>query len=152
MNILLSGSIRDGSLYNVISLILIFAFVLLLAYLAAKLTAKLQGNPLNKKANIKIIDSLRLGGNKYISIIKIGTNYYALAFGKDEITLIDKIDKDTISIPDNLKTDSDNINNNADESAFVNDADSKITDRNVTDSEEKKNFKDILISNINKNK
>ena len=143
MNILLSGSIRDGSLYNVISLILIFAFVLLLAYLAAKLTAKLQGNPLNKKANIKIIDSLRLGGNKYISIIKIGTNYYALAFGKDEITLIDKIDKDTISIPDNLKTDSDNINN---------DADSKITDRNVTDSEEKKNFKDILISNINKNK
>ncbi len=152
MNILLSGSIRDGSLYNVISLILIFAFVLLLAYLAAKLTAKLQGNPLNKKANIKIIDSLRLGGNKYISIIKIGTNYYALAFGKDEITLIDKIDKDTISIPNNLKTDPDNINNNADESAFVNDADSKITDRNVTDSEEKKNFKDILISNINKNK
>lgn len=152
MNILLSGSIRDGSLYNVISLILIFAFVLLLAYLAAKLTAKLQGNPLNKKANIKIIDSLRLGGNKYISIVKIGTNYYALAFGKDEITLIDKIDKDTISIPDNLKTDSDNINNNADESAFFNDADSKNTDRNVTDSEEKKNFKDILISNINKNK
>ena len=70
MYILLSGSVRDSSLYNVISLILIFAFVLMLAYFAAKLTAKLQGNPLNKKANIKIVDSYRLGGNKFISIVK----------------------------------------------------------------------------------
>lgn len=96
----LSGGIRDGSLYNVISLILIFVFILILAYFTAKLTAKLQGNPLNKKANIKVVESFRLGGNKFISIVKIGEEYYALGFGKDEITMIDKLDKDNINISD----------------------------------------------------
>lgn len=100
MYILLSGSIRDGSLYNVISLILIFIFILILAYFSAKLTAKLQGNSLSKKANIKFVETFRLGGNKFISIVKIGQNYYALGFGKDEITLIDKLDEDSINIPE----------------------------------------------------
>lgn len=98
MYILLSGNVKDSSLFNVISLLLIFVFVLVLAYFTAKLTAKLQGNPLNKRANIKIVETFRLGGNKFISIAKIGDNYYALGFGKDEITLIDKLDKDSINI------------------------------------------------------
>jgi flagellar protein FliO/FliZ len=68
-----------------------------LAYFTAKLTAKLQGNSLNKKANIKVIESFRLGGNKFISIVKIGEDFYALGFGKDEITMIDKLDKDNIT-------------------------------------------------------
>ncbi len=100
MFIYLSGSIKDSSLYNVISLLLIFIFILVLAYFTAKLTAKLQGNTLNKKANIKVIESFRLGGNKFISIVKIGEDFYALGFGKDEITMIDKLDKDNITIPD----------------------------------------------------
>ncbi len=100
MYIYLSGSIRDSSLYNVVSLILIFIFILVLAYFTAKLSAKLQSNTLNKKANIKIIESFRLGGNKFISIVKIGEDFYALGFGKDEITMIDKLDKDSISIPE----------------------------------------------------
>lgn len=100
MYIYLSGSIRDSSLYNVASLILIFIFILVLAYFTAKLSAKLQSNTLNKKANIKIIESFRLGGNKFISIVKIGEDFYALGFGKDEITMIDKLDKDSISIPE----------------------------------------------------
>ncbi len=100
MYILLSGSIKDSSLYNVISLVLIFAFILVLAYFTAKLTAKLQGNGLNNK-NIKVIETYRLGGNKFISIVKIGEELYALGFGKDEITMIDKLDKDKISIEDN---------------------------------------------------
>ncbi len=100
MYIFLSENIRDGSLYNVISLILIFIFILILAYFTAKLTAKLQGNSLNKRANIKIIESFRLGGNKFISIVKIGENYFAMGFGKDEITMIDRLDKDSIVLPD----------------------------------------------------
>lgn len=100
MYILLSGGKGDSSLHNVISLILIFIFILILAYFSAKLTAKLQGNNISKKANIKIIESFRLGANKFISIVKIGNNYYALGFGKDEITMIDKLDDDSINIPD----------------------------------------------------
>ncbi len=106
MYILLAGSIKDSSLYNVISLLLIFVFVLVLAYFSAKLTAKLQGNSLSRKSNIKIVESYRLGGNKFISIAKIGDNYYALGFGKDEITMIDRLDKDSIDIVENTSPES----------------------------------------------
>lgn len=122
MYILLSGSIRDSSLYNVFSLILIFVFVLILAYFTAKLTAKMQGNPLYKNSNMKIIETFRLGGNKFISIVKIGENYYALGFGKDEITMIDKMDPDSLNLPDE------------------------------STKENKKSFKDILNSINNKDK
>ncbi len=100
MYIILTGGLRDSSLYNVFSLILIFIFVLVLAYFSAKITGKLQSNGLNKKANIKVIESYRLGGNKFISIVKIGENYYALGFGKDEITMIDKLDSEKLSLCD----------------------------------------------------
>jgi len=100
MYIILTGGLRDSSLYNVFSLILIFIFVLILAYFSAKITGKLQSNGLNKKANIKVIESYRLGGNKFISIVKIGENYYALGFGKDEITMIDKLDSEKLSLCD----------------------------------------------------
>ncbi|MBR3833265.1 MAG: flagellar biosynthetic protein FliO [Lachnospiraceae bacterium] len=116
MYTLLSGNLRDNSLYNVISLILIFVFILVLAYFTTKLAAKLQGNSLTKNANIKIIESFRLGGNKFISIVKIGEAYYALGFGKDEITMIDKLDEDSFFLPE---------------------------DKNQS---EKKSFKEILIS------
>jgi len=143
MYILLSGSVRDSSLYNVISLILIFAFVLMLAYFAAKLTAKLQGNPLNKKANIKIVDSYRLGGNKFISIVKIGTNYYALGFGKDEITLIDKLEEDVINLPEGFKAER---NDKSIELSSGEDVASEIPE--LIEVREKKSFKDVL-SNVN---
>lgn len=100
MYIFLTGGHKDGSLYNIISLLLMFVLVLFLAYWTAKLAGKLQGNPMNKKANIKVIDSIRLGGNKFISIVKIGENYYALGFGKDEITMIDRLDNESFQLPD----------------------------------------------------
>jgi flagellar protein FliO/FliZ len=75
-----------------IKLILVFIFILLLAYYGAKLAGNYQNNVLNNKSNIKIIESYRIGGNKLIAIAKIGEDYYAIGIGKDEITLIDKLD------------------------------------------------------------
>lgn len=96
------------STLNIVSLILIFIFVLALAYLAARLSAKYQGN-INSKSNIKAIESFRIGGNKLISIIKIGDSYYAIGVGKDEITLIDKLDAEKIDLSNYEKNISQNI-------------------------------------------
>ncbi len=84
------------SIKNILTLILAFVFVLMLAYYGAKLTAKYQGNMLNNRSNIKIIESFRVGGNKIIAIAKIGKSYYALGIGKEEINLIDKIELDDL--------------------------------------------------------
>lgn len=85
-----------GSVLNILSLILIFLLVLALAYFASKLAAKYQSNVLNNRSNIRIIESFRLGGNKFIAIAKIGESYYAIGLGKDEITFIDKINPDEL--------------------------------------------------------
>ncbi len=97
MIVVLTGfSSSLSSAWNIISLILIFIFVLALAYFSTKIIAKYQSNTLNSKSNIKIIESFRVGNNKYIAIAEIAGQYYALAIGKDEINLIGTLDKDNI--------------------------------------------------------
>jgi flagellar protein FliO/FliZ len=57
------------------------------------------GNYQKEKApgeNILIVESKRIAPNKFVEIIKIGEKYYALGIGKDEMTLIDEIDGDTL--------------------------------------------------------
>lgn len=89
MALLLSGY---SGIWASIKLILVFVFILILAYYGAKLAGKYQNNILNNKSNIRIIETFRIGNNKLLAIAKIGNDYYALGIGKDEFTLIDKLD------------------------------------------------------------
>ncbi len=100
MRIFLLGNSYGGwrSFVNILSLLLIFALVLAMAYFSTKFVAKVQANNLNNKSNIKIIESFRLGNNKFIAIVKIGRDYYAIALGKDEVTFIDKLDEEGLRL------------------------------------------------------
>lgn len=93
---------------NILTLILAFVFVLVLAYYGARFTAKYQGNMLSNRANIRITESFRVGGNKIIAIAKIGKSYYALGIGKDEINLIAKLDEAELIDFDNSNDSSNN--------------------------------------------
>ncbi len=100
MKIFLTGNSYGGwhSFVNILSLLLIFVLVLVMAYFSTKFIAKIQANNINNKSNIKIIESFRLGNNKFIAIVKIGGDYYAIALGKEEVTFIDKLDQDGLSL------------------------------------------------------
>ena len=100
MIIYLTGKSYSGwhSFVNILSLLLIFVLVVIMAYFSTKFVAKLQANNINNKSNIKIVESYRLGNNKFIAIVKIGINYYAIALGKEEVTLIDKLDEEGLKI------------------------------------------------------
>ncbi len=97
------------SVWDVISLILIFIFVILLAYFATKFVAKYQSNMLNNKNNIRIIESFRIDSTRLILIVKIAGDYYALAYTKDSVTVIDKLNPDEIN---NLMADNTSKSNN----------------------------------------
>ena len=86
------------TIVNILTLILVFVLVIFMAYFAAKFVAKYQGNMLNNKSNIRILESFRVDGNKIICIAKIGENYYALALCKDNVTVIDKLNPDELNI------------------------------------------------------
>lgn len=76
--------------------ILIFAFVLFLAYLAARVAGTFQTNITNHRSNIRVIETYRLANNKFIQIVKIADQYVALGIGKDTITLLAELDEDNI--------------------------------------------------------
>lgn len=114
-----------SGIWAYIKLILVFVFILLLAFYGAKLAGKYQNNVLNNKSNIKIVESYRIGNNKFLAIAKIGENFYAIGVGKDEFTIIDK------------------LNNSYFEKIYSDNSESK--------KEEKTSFKDILSKINNKN-
>ncbi|HCJ06871.1 MAG: flagellar biosynthetic protein FliO [Lachnospiraceae bacterium] len=84
------------SIAQLICVILLFFFVLFLAYMAARIAGSYQSNVMNKKSNIRVIEVYRLSNNKLIEIVKIGEKYLAIAVGKDEVTLLTELDVDEI--------------------------------------------------------
>ncbi|MCM1498954.1 MAG: flagellar biosynthetic protein FliO [Clostridium sp.] len=85
------------SIAQLICTILIFVFVLVLAYLAARITGSFQSNVLNKRSNIRVIEVFRLSNNKVIEIVKIGNQYLALAVCKDSVTVLTRLEEAEIN-------------------------------------------------------
>ncbi len=47
--------------------------------------------------NLEIVETIKLTTNKYIQIVRAGKDkYYAIAIGKDEITLLGELDSDDL--------------------------------------------------------
>lgn len=84
------------SIGQLIVLILLFVFVLFLAYMAARIAGSFQANTMNKKSNVKVIEVFHLSNNKYIEIVKIGEHYLALAICKDQVTLLTELDESEV--------------------------------------------------------
>ncbi len=85
------------SLVQLICTILIFIFVVALAYFAARVAGSFQSNIATKQTNIKIIETYRITNNKFIQIVKLGDKYVALGVGKDEVNLIAELNPDSIN-------------------------------------------------------
>ncbi|MDD6428155.1 flagellar biosynthetic protein FliO [Candidatus Weimeria sp. HCP3S3_B5] len=86
-----------SSLGQLVAAIVMFVVVVALCYFTTHFIGQYQKKKLST-GNFAIVDSFRIANNKFIAIVKAGTDsYYIIGVGKDEITLIDKIDKDQIS-------------------------------------------------------
>lgn len=72
------------SFLQLISALLIFAIVLLLTYFTARWIGGYQKVRMKSK-NLQVIESLSVGNNKSICLLKTGTEYLVVAVGKDEI-------------------------------------------------------------------
>jgi flagellar protein FliO/FliZ len=72
------------SFLQLISALLIFAFVLLITYFTTRWLGTYQKGRMKSK-NLQVIESLSAGNNKSICLIKAGTEYIVVAVGKDEI-------------------------------------------------------------------
>ena len=82
--ILLSLSASMESFLQLISALLIFAFVLLITYFTTRWVGSYQKVRMKSK-NLQVVESLSAGNNKSICLLKVGTEYLVVAIGKDEI-------------------------------------------------------------------
>ena len=94
--ILLSLSPSLESFLQLISALLIFAFVLLITYFTTHWVGTYQKARMKSK-NLQVIESLSAGNNKSICLLKAGTEYLVVAIGKDEIHLLATLKEDQLT-------------------------------------------------------
>ena len=90
--ILLSSAL--GSFIQLLGVLIIFLFVLAITYFTTKWIG-------NYQKNLQIVESIRVGNNKFIAIVKAGEVYLVVAVGKDDVTLLTQLTEDQLSeVPD----------------------------------------------------
>jgi flagellar protein FliO/FliZ len=94
MNILMAGSWE--SFIQLLGALVIFAFVLVITYLATRWMGGMQKTH-SKNKNLRIIETIGVGNNKYISIVEVGTVYLVVSVGKDEVHLLAQLTRDELA-------------------------------------------------------
>ena len=93
MNVILAAT--AGGVGQLITVLLIFIFVLALTFFVTKWIANYQ----KEKApgeNIVILESKRVAPGKLIEVVKIGDRVIAIGIGKDEISYLGDLNEDSL--------------------------------------------------------
>lgn len=93
--ILLSSSLN--SFIQLLGVLVIFAFVLLITYFVTKWIGGYQKTQMSGR-NFQVIDTLRIAGNKYVQVLKMGDVYLVVAIGKDTVTMLAKLTAEEIGL------------------------------------------------------
>lgn len=88
-------SSRWEAFAQLLTLLIIFIFVLTLTYFATRWVGNYQKNKLSG-SNIKILETMRISNTKYIQIVKIGNKCFAIAVCKDSITYLCQLEEDEL--------------------------------------------------------
>lgn len=72
---------------QLISVILIFVFVVVLTYVTTYIVGNYQKSRMAGN-NIQVLETMRISNNKYIQVVKIGKKYFAIAVCKDTVTYL----------------------------------------------------------------
>ena len=85
------------SALQLMTILIIFVLIIVLAYFVTKWVAGYQ-KVRGASANIEILESYRVAPSKFIAIVRIGDKYLAVTVGKDEMSLLCELSKDELVI------------------------------------------------------
>ena len=86
---------RLESIVQLITLVLIFAFVLALTYFATRIVGNVQKERI-AGSNIKVLETMRISNTKYIQVVKIGNRCFAIAVCKDTVTYLCELNEEDL--------------------------------------------------------
>ena len=93
--VIASLSSRIEAFAQLLTLLIIFIFVLAVTYYVTRFVGNYQKNKLSG-SNINILETMRIANNKYIQIVKIGSRVFAIAVAKDTVSYLCELDEDEL--------------------------------------------------------
>ncbi len=97
MAVLLSG--RSGSYLQLVTVLLIFVLVLAVTAWVTKWIASYQKQQ-GVNSNIEVVETTRIGSNKYVQLVRVGETYMAVAVCKDTVTMLGEVPKEQLTFTD----------------------------------------------------
>lgn len=94
---------RIEAFVQLLTLLLIFAFVIGVTYFATRWVGNFQKEKM-AGSNIKILETMRISNTKYIQVVKIGNKCFAIAVCKDTITYLGELQEEDLVYRDTAST------------------------------------------------
>ncbi|MDD2972117.1 MAG: flagellar biosynthetic protein FliO [Lachnospiraceae bacterium] len=94
---LLSQYSSLNSFAELLTVLIIFIFVLVITYCCTRWMANYQKGKTFSR-NIEVIETYKITTNKYIQIVRTGEKYLAIAVCKDTVTFLTELEKEQISV------------------------------------------------------
>lgn len=107
-----AGDYLYGAL-KFIYFVFMFAVILGIAYVTTKYIAK-KGVSKGSNRNLKVVETLGLGIDKSLMLVRVGEQYFLLSNSAKAITLLTPVDGDKLNLPENSELYG-SVNKNVDE-------------------------------------
>ena len=93
--LLLTVGSRLEAFAQLITLVLIFAFVIALTYFGTRLVGNYQKEKFSG-SNVKVLETMKISNTKYIQVVKIGSKCFAIAVCKDTVTYLCELNEEDL--------------------------------------------------------
>ena len=95
MSILEIGTSSSDSILQLLGVSILFIFILAITYYTTRFVGGVKLGQ-TKKGNFKVLETYKIAPNKYLQLVKIGTRYFAISVGKEDIRFIAELNKNEI--------------------------------------------------------
>lgn len=93
--LILTVGTRIEAFAQLITLVLIFAFVIALTYFGTRLVGNYQKEKFSG-SNVRVLETMKISNTKYIQVVKIGSKCFAIAVCKDTVTYLCELNEDDL--------------------------------------------------------
>ncbi len=102
MIILTAGMSSWDSVFQLIGVSILFIIILVITYYTTKFVGGVKMG-MTKNSNFKVLETFKITQNKYLQLIQVGTRYFVIAIGKDDIHFLAELSEDEIIKQEEVK-------------------------------------------------
>lgn len=95
MIILTAGTSNWDSVFQLIGVSVLFIIILVITYYTTKFVGGVKMG-MTKNSNFKVLETFKVTQNKYLQLIQVGTRYFVIAIGKDDIRFLAELNENEI--------------------------------------------------------